>query len=303
LINAQGEVVGTFGMSRDVTKIKMLEKDRHTAELDKAVAQGKFEIASGVMHDIGNAVVGFGSYLTRVKRLQEEDDPDNLQNLAGFFEDKKTALSTAIGEDKAGALIKMLSGIAHTQKNNRSEISRVITEQLNIIANIEQILNIQRQYITGHESKERKPVDLSGIINDSLSMLFSLIDKMNIAVSLNMSDNLPLIKGDHTKLMQVILNLLKNSIEAIDMNAPEKNISLNLRKQADKLVLEVKDTGIGFDDETTRQLFSKGYTTKKSGAGLGLHNCKTIIESHEGSIDISSEGPGKGAVAMVSFKI
>src|SRR6185295_4033108 len=118
LINMHGDVVGTFGISRDITKVKKLEQEQHAATLDKAVAQGKFEIASDVMHDIGNAMVGFGSYLTRIRRLQDDDKPENLQNLANFFEEQKSALINAIGETKAGAVIKMLSGITKTHKNN-----------------------------------------------------------------------------------------------------------------------------------------------------------------------------------------
>jgi PAS domain S-box-containing protein len=303
LINAQGEIVGTFGISRDVTKIKMLEQDRHDALLEKAVAQGKFEIASDVMHDIGNAVVGFGSYLTRIRRLQSEDSPDNLKNLTLFFEKQKTAIAGAIGEAKADALIRMLGSMAQTQKTNQEEINKSITEQLNIITNIQEILNIQRQYITGHESKERNPVDIRNVVNDSLSMLFASLDKMAIGVSLNMATELPIIKGDRTKLMQVLLNVLRNSIEAIDINAPEKNIHLSAFADADKLVLQVKDSGGGFDKVTAGQLFGKGFTTKSAGSGLGLYNCRTIIESHEGTIHISSPGQGKGAVTTLEFKI
>jgi PAS domain S-box-containing protein len=304
LINLQGEVVGTFGISRDITKLKMLEKEQYEANLDKAVAQGKFEIASDVMHDIGNAVVGFGSYLTRLRRMQEEDSPaENLRNLAIFFEENKKAIATTFGEAKAGALIKMLDTMALTQSNNQEETGKVITEQLNIIANIQEILNIQRQYITGHESKERKPVKLATIINDSLAMLFTSIDKMGIAVSLNVPADLPTIKGDRTKLIQVILNLLKNSIEAIDIKSPEKNICIKAYTEPGRLLLQVRDSGEGFDKNVSGQIFKKKFTTKSSGAGIGLYNCRTIMESHEGSLEISSEGQGKGALATIGFKM
>jgi PAS domain S-box-containing protein len=303
LINARGEVVGTFGMSRDVTKVKMLEQERHEAILDKAVAQGKFEIAADVMHDIGNAVVGFGSYLTRIRRLQNEDNPDNLKNLAIFFEKQKESIAAAIGEVKADAVIKMLSSMAQTQKASQDEIGKSITEQLNIITNIQEILNIQRQYITGHGSQERKPVNLRNIINDSLAMLFASIDKMAIAVSLNMPADLPIIKGDRTKLVQVFLNILKNSIEAFDINAPEKTISLSAVASNGNLILQVKDSGKGFDKSTTDQLFKRGFSTKSSGSGMGLHNCRAIVESHEGTIDITSEGQGKGSLTTIGFKI
>ena len=303
LINAHGEVVGTFGMSRDVTKIKMLEQERHDAILDKAVAQGKFEIASDVMHDIGNAVVGFGSYLTRIRRMQNEDNPENLQNLAAFLEKQKATLAASVGEAKADAVVKMLSSMAQTQRTSQEEINKSISEQLNIITNIQEILNIQRQYISGHESQERKPVNMRNIINDSLSMLFASLDKMAIAVSLNIATDIPIIKGDRTKLMQALLNVFRNSIEAMDMNAPEKIISVNAYSNSGQLVLQVKDNGNGFDKLTADQLFGKGFTTKPSSSGMGLYNCKAILASHEGTIDITSEGQGKGSLTTIGFKI
>ncbi|MBK5271639.1 MAG: PAS domain S-box protein [Bacteroidia bacterium] len=303
LINSYGEVVGTFGISRDVTNLKKLEKEQHAAETDKAVAQGKFEIASEVMHDIGNAVVGFGSYLTRIKRMQEQENPEILKNLADFFEEKKSVIAEAIGQTKADAVIKMLNGITQTQRNNQEELRKSVSEQLNIITHIQEILDIQRQYITGHEAQERKPVNLRNIVSDCISMLLGSINKMAIAVSLDISPDLPAIKGDRTKLMQAILNIIKNSMEAIDKDATEKTITLSAYTNTNLLILQVKDNGNGFDKPTADQLFSRGFSTKSSSSGLGLYNCKSIIESHEGTINITSEGPGKGALTTIGFKI
>ena len=271
--------------------------------LDKAVAQGKFEIASDVMHDIGNAVVGFGSYLTRIRRLMGEGDRDDLKNLAGFFETQQPAMTAAIGEAKAGAVVTLLNSIGQTQKDTREEIRQSITEQLNIITRIQEILNIHRQYITGQESQERKPVNLRSIINDCMSMLFASVNKTAIAISLDFPDELPPIKGDRTRLMQLMLDILKNSIEAIDINAAIKTISIRMQRQEDLLVLQVRDSGTGFNETTAGRLFEKGFTTKDTGAGLGLYSCRTIVESHEGSITVTSEGPGKGALATIRFKI
>jgi two-component system sensor histidine kinase/response regulator len=259
--------------------------ERHADVLDKAVAQGKFEIASDTMHDIGNAVVGFGSYLTRIRRLQENDNPENLHNLAGFFATQKTPIAAAIGEAKAGAVVEMLSGIARTQKSVREEINRSVEEQLLIIANIHEILDIQRQYISGHESQERKPVNLRNIINDALAMLFSVIEKKDIDVSLDVPDGLPLIKGDRTKLIQVILNILKNSIEDIGIQEGKRAIYIRVHAPADWLVLEIRDNGKGFDGSMDGGLY------------------RAIIDSHAGSMDITSEGPGRGSLTTIRLKI
>jgi signal transduction histidine kinase len=103
--------------------------------------------------------------------------------------------------------------------------------------------------------------------------------------------------------MQVVLNILKNSIEAIDINAEEKHISIVVKVNNETISVKVQDSGHGFDEETGRKLFIRGFTTKASGTGLGLNNCKTIIESHEGTIEITSDGFGKGALTILEFKI
>jgi len=281
------------------------KKEQAILELisERAVAHGKFEIASNILHDIGNAIVGFGSYITRIKRSLEQDNTLNLQKLADFFCAEQAAMAAAIGEAKAGAVVKMLGSITEAQKKVQDEIKRSVAEQLHIITHIQEILNIQRQYANGHEVQETKPIRLQSIINDCLSMLFASLEKRNIRVSVNIPEKLPVFNGDRTRLMQVILNILKNSMEAIDMSAEQKNISIQAAHHDNELVLQIKDTGHGFDEATAGQLFERGFTTKASGSGLGLNSCRAIIESHTGTINMSSEGFGKGALTIISFKI
>jgi signal transduction histidine kinase len=287
----------------DITEKKIKEALMRQVQLDGAMEQGKFEIASGVLHDIGNAVVGFGSYLTRVKRIFDQNNPGTLQNLAVFFAEHQKNFTSVIGEVKAKALVDMLNGITQTQKISREEVSRAITEQLNIITHIQEILNIQRQYVSGQEAGKREPVNLKNIISDCLAMLFASFNKRGIVVYQSIQPDLPMLKGDRTQLMQVVLNLLKNSLEAIEISAAEKKISIQSYTKSDLLVLQVQDSGMGFDNSTAGRLFKRGFTTKGSGSGVGLYNCRTIIESHGGTINLTSEGPGKGASAVISFPV
>ena len=136
-----------------------------------------------------------------------------------------------------------------------------------------------------------------------MSMLFASLNKRNITVSQDIPDNLPAIKGDRTKLMQVILNILKNSIEAIDIYAVDKTISINIINHTDLLELQIKDSGKGFDEATGKKLFTRGFTTKSTGTGLGLDHCRAILEGHGSTIDITSEGSGKGALTTIKLKI
>jgi signal transduction histidine kinase len=210
-------------------------------------------------------------------------------------------MAASMGDNKAEAVIKILHGIMQTEKNNQEEVRQALTEQQHIISHIQEILHIQRQYVAGRESQERKPVNLKDVVNDCLSMLSASADKLKITVATDIPMNSPVIKGDRTKLMQVVLNVLKNSMESIDFYAPEKNINLSIRSSQEQLILQIKDSGKGFDETTADKLFARGFTTKSTGSGIGLYNCKAIIESHQGTIQMSSEGPGKGALTTICF--
>jgi signal transduction histidine kinase len=278
------------------------EESIQEAMLEKELAQGKIEMASDALHDIGNAIVGFGSYLTRIKRSLEQNDLQNLQNLAVFFVTNQAAMDTAIGEAKSGAVVSMLNSIVENQQMAQEEINNSIIEQLHLITHIQEILNIQRQYVAGNKLQAMKATSLRIIINDCVSMLLASIDKRGIHISMDLTTESPVILGDHTKLMQVVLNLLKNSVEAISLSAAEKTISIRLYSDEGLLILELADSGNGFDESTAGRLFERGFTTKSSGSGLGLNNCRSIIESHRGRIDISSKGVGMGALTVVKFK-
>jgi signal transduction histidine kinase len=165
-------------------------------------------------------------------------------------------------------------------------------------------LNIQRQLVRGHKGMhERKPVNLESIIYDCRSMIFASIDKKGVHFNINVQPGAYTIKGDHTKLMQVILNILKNSIEAIDMDAAEKIITVNMHEAGGVIEISVMDNGQGFDAKTAELFFVRGFTTKKNGTGLGLYNCRAIIESHAGSFEIKSDGLGCGAVSTIRFAV
>lgn len=279
----------------------VLQKEQ---ELEQAIAQGKYEIASEVLHDIGNALVGFGSYLNRIIRASEKNNLDGLKNLTAFLRTQQPAIGNAIGADKAAALVSITEGIAKTQGADQQEISASISELLSIVTHIQEILNIQRQLVRNHNNVgDRKPVNLAEVIEDCRSMLFAAFDKKGVKFGVQMKPGKHVIKGDHTKLMQVMLNVLKNSLEAIDMEKEEKTIDAVMELNDQVITIKITDNGNGFDEQTAQKLFERGYTTKKSGTGLGLYNCRSIIESHSGTFNISSEGVGCGAVIEMTFVV
>jgi signal transduction histidine kinase len=287
----------------DVTIALEKELALRQATLDKAIAQGKSEIAADVLHDIGNAVVGLGSYITRIRRAVDGGETNNLNNLAGFFAARRQEMAQAIGEARASAAVSMLQNLVHAQKAGQEEIQKSINEQLGIITHIQELLNIQRQYVVGGDMLEKKPANLRGILEDCLSMLYASLEKRGITITVGVHAECAIIQGHRTKLMQVFMNILKNSMEAIKPEASDKFISIRLCQKGPLLTMEIADSGHGFDKDTGSKLFERGFTTKSSGTGLGLHNCQAILENHNATISLTSDGPGKGSLTTITFKM
>lgn len=132
-------------------------------------------------------------------------------------------------------------------------------------------------------------------------MLFASFEKRGVQFKADIKPGSHIIKGDHTKLMQVFLNIIKNSLEAMPMDSTGKRIQISLESAGEKIILKITDNGEGFDEATRQRMFARGFTTKQSGTGLGLYNCRSIIESHAGSLEITSEGPGLGATSTIIF--
>lgn len=289
----------------DITEFYQKEKLLDQVSQEKAIEQNKFEIASGVLHDVGNAVVGFASYITQIKRTMENNDIATLENLKGFVEKNQASLSNALGEKKSMAITELLGGVIINQKDNLDYVKKCMADQVNIIGHVQEILNIQRQYVKGRHT-ERATINIRSVINDAVAMLSGALEKNNIVFNFDSPANLPQIKGDRTKLMQVFLNLLKNASESI-LNRGDKidlkEISVSVSADSDKIIVSIKDNGSGFDQKTGASLFNRGYTTKSEGTGLGLANCKSIIESHHGEITLASEGVDRGALVTIFFNL
>src|SRR5262249_22052683 len=133
------------------------------------------------------------------------------------------------------------------------------------------------------------------------TMLAGAADRQSITVGIEIQNHLPSIKGDKTRLMQVVLNILKNSIDSLAEPVAEKYIRIKAGVEGEWVIVRVRDSGSGFPAFVAERLFERGFTTKRSGAGTGLYNSRAIIESHGGCIEVSSEGPGKGAVARIAL--
>ena len=149
---------------------------------------------------------------------------------------------------------------------------------------IEKILILLQDFLSMNKIKINKEIlDVNMLLEDMINQFEPVLKEKNIEFKHDIClDDEIFIEGDYNRLSQVLINMIKNSVEAVD-ESKKSYISLNY-EVTDKLKIIIEDNGIGFEDEINK-IKEPFYTTKKNGTGLGVSLSCEIIEAHNGTID------------------
>lgn len=145
---------------------------------------------------------------------------------------------------------------------------------------------------------EKKLLDINVLITDVTGAISSLLKEKNITLLYDSNDKEIYINGDYKRLKQVFFNIIKNCVEAI----PDDNgvIEIDVKEIDDRILIYVKDNGVGMSLETIKKIKEPFYTTKKRGTGLGIYLSNEIIELHKGNIRYESViGSGTTCIIML----
>lgn len=167
-----------------------------------------------------------------------------------------------------------------------------------------QIIQRVRDFIRRHECP-RTAVDVNGVIHDVQLMFRTEARRYHIALDSELETPLPPVNGDRIQIEQVVVNLVKNAIEATreTANQPKRVIVRTERNNVGGLDVTVSDTGSGLDKGNLDRIFEPFYTTKGDGIGLGLSISRSIIQSHGGQLDAISDADGGGATFRVRLPL
>ncbi len=146
-----------------------------------------------------------------------------------------------------------------------------------------QIIRHLRRLVERREVQQQA-VDLSDLIVRTVDLVRPELRQHNVTVRLYLSQDLPQVAADPVQVEQIVLNLLLNAMEAIDGSKNEdRRVAVRCRQVNEREVeVLVRDTGPGVSGENPDRVFDPFYTTKTTGLGMGLHICRSIIESHNG---------------------
>lgn len=226
------------------------------AELDQKEVEAWQKLTSVLTHEIMNSVTPIASLSTAVNQLLS--DPESMEELSS--EDKEdviTSLKTI--EDRSKGLIHFVGAY----KN----FSRI------------QELNLQK-------------ININTLIARITTLLQPDLDRSGITLEFTAKTEVE-INADHDLLEQVIINLIKNAIEALH-HCEHPKIDIKIEKVGSKnCELIIADNGPGIPDDVLEKVFVPFYTTKKTGTGVGLSFARQITKLHDGQLKVMTE-PGKG---------
>ena len=151
---------------------------------------------------------------------------------------------------------------------------------------------------------EQQPVDVNNLALETLKILRGELNDHAVKTNIELASELPLVMGHRVQLREVILNLVRNAIDAMDSNNVDRRTLIVRTKPngAKAIIMEVEDSGPGIEAERLGDIFEAFVTTKPHGTGLGLAICSRIIERHGGRLTASSDGKN-GALFQIVLPV
>jgi PAS domain S-box-containing protein len=145
-------------------------------------------------------------------------------------------------------------------------------------------------------------VDLNEAVREVISLSLRELQSQGVSVRSELVDHLPAVKGDRIQLQQVLLNLIRNGVDAMGaiVDGPRQLAVRTALAQPDGVLIAVQDTGPGIAQENLARIFDAFYTTKPGGLGMGLSICQTIIEAHGGRLWAETAG-SRGALFQLTL--
>jgi PAS domain S-box-containing protein len=293
-----GSIVGTFGISRDITALKQAQEElemTHKRLLESSRSAGMAEVATDVLHNVGNTLnsinVSCALILDRVKQRSFA----NLAKIPELLRQNSGQLDLFLTADAQGKCVsEYLEVVAQTFEQDQAFLVNELTELRGHIEHINQIVSMQQSYarVAGLE----EALDVRQLIEDAIEINSAGLDRHDVHVRREI-EPLPLILVDKHKVLQILVNLISNAKYALsESGRPDKLLTLRARPELEGFIcLHVEDNGIGIPAENLTRIFAHGFTTRRGGHGFGLHSGALAARELGGALTAHSEGPGKGA--------
>jgi PAS domain S-box-containing protein len=293
---------------RDITVRKETEATLAEAQhqlVDAAHKSGMADMATGVLHNIGNILNSVNLAGEEIFRITAGSKISGLMKANEMLEDQGENMSQFLANDEKGK--KLPAYYLKMGKVLEGEITGIREEAKSLIEKttmMKEVISTQQAY--AHSGFHNEKLSIEELVEDALKIQISSLQKWGVKLEKKYGE-VPMCVGQKSKLLQVITNLIKNAKEAMsendNFNKP-KELSIETGTLQDEFAfVKVTDNGCGIDAQKLAKIFSHGFTTKEGGHGFGLHTSANAMTEMHGSLKVDSEGVEKGASFTITVPL
>ncbi|MCY1074980.1 ATP-binding protein [Archangium lansingense] len=306
ILEEGGGVVGLTFFGRDITERKEAESrlaELHRSLLDVSRRAGMAEIATGVLHNVGNTLnsvnVSAGVVAERLRALRVS----GLTKTAELLREHSEAPGSLL---TANPQLRQVPGYLHALAEQLMRERDAVLDEVRVldesVEHIKSVVSMQQQHACFAGVVER--VELPCLIDDAMRLHAVSYEQLGIQLRREYGTQLSAVMVDRHKLLQILVNLLSNARHALmDSGRADKQLLIRVEQAGERLRIIVKENGVGIVPENLVRLFTQGFSTKKDGHGFGLHISALAARELGGELHASSEGPGQGATFTLELPL
>ena len=291
--------VALRGILLDITRQKLdaEQLDKLNRQLiDTSRQAGMAEVASGVLHNVGNVLNSVGVAATVVSKRLRESKVTSLRKATRMLREQNGGLAAFLTTDPKGKLLpEYLATVADQLVEDQSKLAEKMESVARNIDHIKEIVAMQQSYAKISGAYEQ--LVAADLVEDALRINSAAFERHGIELVREFEPRVPNVCVDRHKVLQILINLLRNAKHAMgDMRKEDKRLAIHIGPAGnDRVRISIRDNGIGIPAENLTRIFNHGFTTKKNGHGFGLHSGANAAKEMGGSLIGHSDGPGKGA--------
>jgi two-component system, sensor histidine kinase ChiS len=268
---------------------------------EKSHQSGMAGVAAGVVHNLGNVLNSINVSSSLIEDTVRSSHSGTVLNVAEILAEHADDLYGFLSSERGAQIPALLKHVGEHLVEGQTQAASELAHLRKKLDHIQHIVSLHQNVASVIGVDELfAPADLT-----EMALRLSIPEKSARRIRVEQRlEELPLVRGDKHKALQIVVNLVRNAHQALEASGREDPVlKVTARRTSGTVEVVVEDNGVGISKEVAPLLFTQGFTTKGTGHGLGLHTSALLAKELGGTLSFRSEGADRGATFILELPI